>query len=350
MTILILLASVSVLATLVHVFNLRSLFATDLPINNSADLTRNQNGRGHLKNNQIVLQQQTLLAPHQQKASILPAPVIQASQGANSVGSTTSSSRSSILSTKIVNTIDVLMHFSLVRNGKKLFDTSTSRRGSNRARPLVGGMKETPIGANDSSTSSQSDSSSVDGQDQSNDISCVHGLRFWTISWIILGHTMQYTEWAGFGRAYQVEENITSFYLHPLLNATFSVDTFFLISGLLTTYVTWTITRGQYWRFNKFAFLISRYLRLMPQVLLVILIFIAFPLMGDGPYWRGLIQKESDNCKRNWWVSALFLQSFYRQDQIVSMKKEIENLNLNIFIPARIWAPHIMGCIQKEKS
>lgn len=134
---------------------------------------------------------------------------------------------------------------------------------------------------------------------------------------------MQYTEWAGFARAYQVEQNIVSFFLQPVLNATFSVDTFFLISGLLTTYVTWTITRGEYKRFNKFAFLISRYLRLTPQVLLVILLFIVFPMMGDGPYWRGLIQKESDNCKRNWWVSALYLQAFVRQDQIVSVQSSL---------------------------
>lgn len=134
---------------------------------------------------------------------------------------------------------------------------------------------------------------------------------------------MQYTEWAGFARAFQVEENIVSFYLQPLLNATFSVDTFFLISGLLTTYVTWSITRGEYRRFNKFAFLISRYLRLTPQVLLVILLFIVFPLMGDGPYWKGLIQKESDNCKQNWWVNALYLQAFIKQDQIVSRKTEL---------------------------
>lgn len=303
LSILISLASVSVLGTFVHLFNLRSFFENSSSSINSSDLSRT---KGHFNNNQVVVQQQTLLGVNQQKTPILPQPVIQASS--NSVDSSRST-----LSNQILYSLDVLMHFSIVKNARKLFDTSTSRHNSRGKNSLVPGLKN-PSSA--SSTSSQSDTVSEDSR--TNDISCVHGLRFWTISWIIFGHTMQYTEWAGFARAYQVEQNIVSFFLQPLLNATFSVDTFFLVSGLLTTYVTWMVTRGQYKRFNKFAFLISRYLRLTPQVLLVILLFIVFPMMGDGPYWKGLIQKESDNCKRNWWVSALYLQAFIKQDQIVS--------------------------------
>lgn len=326
MSILISLASISFLGTLVHVLNLRSFFGgesdvgTGIETKKSADLNRT---KGHFSSNQVVIQQQSLLAANQQKSPILVPPVIvQAS--VNSVNSSkslssSSSSSSSRFNSQLLYIIDVLVHFSIVKNGRKLFDTSTSRRGN---RTMVSGLKEPSSSGETTPISDRSESGSVDdtsGGGRSNDISCVHGLRFWTISWIIFGHTMQYTEWAGFARAYQVEQNIVSFFLQPLMNATFSVDTFFLVSGLLTTYVTWTITRGQYKRFNKFAFLISRYLRLTPQVLLVILLFIVFPMMGDGPYWRGLIQKESENCKRNWWVNALYLQAFVKQDQICNL-------------------------------
>lgn len=232
---------------------------------------------------------------------------------------------------RLLSVINVLNNFSVIKNGSKLFDTSSSKpRGNvdlkNTNKPTEHGteMERSSSGSFSGSeagcsSSEQSSSSTESSEIKVNDISCVHGLRFWTISWIILAHTMQYTEWSGFGRAFEVESNITSFWLHPLLNATFSVDTFFLISGLLTTYVTWSITGGEYRRFNKFAFLISRYLRLTPQVLVVILLFIVFPLAGDGPYWRGLIQKQSDQCKQNWWISALYLQSFVRSDRIVSV-------------------------------
>lgn len=374
--VLIALGSVSILGTLVHLFNVIALFKARSPLSKAAvDLTAKKsqlhrnvvvgaNGfalanevagakaKGHggtaaANNNNNTIEAPTKLASEdgpqhrpllsQKGGPILAQPVITAPPISASVSVDSGvhrSARYSANAARVVHAIEILMHFSIIRNGRKLFDTTTSRRGNNRtvAGSLVPSMPVERLdgrgenGCSSSTTSTTSGSGTISGHSetsstdvQSNDISCVHGLRFWTISWIILGHTMQYTEWAGFGRAFQVEQNITSFFLHPLLNATFSVDTFFLISGLLTTYVTWTITRGQYWRFNKFAFLISRYLRLMPQVLIVILIFIVYPLFGDGPYWRGAVQKESDHCKKNWWVSALFLQSFYRQDQICNL-------------------------------
>lgn len=354
LVILFALASVSVLGTLVHLLDVRSyLEPSDRPRNCNSPLgsvpielttaaqlkaadkqhlaARVASMDTDLENNNNNNNNNNTIAQHQLPQKGAPITATLPTSGASNLSVSSASYRKR--RSPLVRVVDVLMHFSVIANGRKLFDTSTSagQRGNSRAGSLVPGMHEavgtnnnnnqarnrTPGGRGAAIGSQQSNSSSLEGQ--SNDISCVHGLRFWTISWIIMGHTMQYTEWAGFARTYQVEGNITSFLLHPLLNATFSVDTFFLISGLLTTYVTWTITRGHYWRFNKFAFLISRYLRLMPQVLIVILIFIVFPMLGEGPWWRGVVQKESDRCKQNWWVSALFLQSFYRQDQIVSV-------------------------------
>lgn len=312
LTILISLASISLLGTLVHVFNLKSFLENDSEqqqqrkcalVSETGSAAKQANGAQIRLNLNDGTGKDELLFTN------------------NNEDDNHDDDGERRLNSKLLRLCQILVHFSIVKNGRKLFDTSTSRQ-----RVPFPNLSST-IGTDNGSDSSSSSSSSAaaaapttnSNQTQSSDISCVHGLRFWTISWIIFGHTMQYTEWAAFGRAYQVEQNIVSFWLHPLMNATFSVDTFFLISGLLTTYVTWSITRGNYNRFNKFAFLISRYLRLTPQVLLVILLFIIFPLMGDGPYWKGLIQKESENCKKNWWVNALYLQAFIKQDNICNL-------------------------------
>lgn len=352
LTVLVSLASVSLLGTLVHMLKLRTFFedtkrdekpraantCTQVVVDNLRDNNAAHNESALLKptlaNDNDSTQQQLIDLNGNQGGKhafdsntqqvLLPAtksPLLAEASLASTLSTSSPGGRQKSWSLKLraraLYVIDVLTHFSILRNGRKLFNTRTSRP----QRVLKSGT------CNDcahclelsSASSTAASDASDDAQHRTRDISCVHGLRFWTISWIIFGHTMQYTEWAGFGRAYQVEENIVSFWLQPFLNATFSVDTFFLVSGLLTTYVTWTITRGQYKRFNKFAFLISRYLRLTPQVLLVILIFIVFPLFGDGPYWNGLIQKESDKCRRNWWVNALYLQAFIKQDQICNL-------------------------------
>lgn len=332
-SILIFLASISLLGTLVHILNLRCL----VKLGNDADEEDEEGGRVEEAKNGLLLKNNELVGAKQAGGIVLPRPETLLPVGKPNKVIDCSSSRT--LRMKLLDIFDVLMHFSIIKNGKKLFDTSTSKHHHHHSHHSTRLLKTSNSSAASSlnnviivnesssaSTSSSECSSRLSAQNaaqssmsQSSDISCVHGLRFWTISWIIFGHTMQYTEWAGFGRAYQVEQNIVSFFLHPLMNATFSVDTFFLISGLLTTYVTWSITKGQYKRFNKFAFLISRYLRLTPQVLLVILLFIVFPLLGEGPYWKGLIEKESNNCKKNWWVNALYLQAFIKQDEICNL-------------------------------
>lgn len=270
------------------------------------------------------------------------------------VDSSSAKSQSSFVSAcvTLLPFVNFLLHFSVIKNAKKLFDTSTSRNGGSLATMLTGTkakQQSTPLVAsskvieitqssdeqnndNNRDVDEDDDDDDEDDIDDQNDaarvetsaetvgdIGCVHGLRFWTISWIIFGHSMQYTDWAGLGKAFLIEENLTSLLVQPMLSASYSVDTFFLISGLLTTYVTWSITRGQSRRFNKFAFLSSRYLRLTPQVMLVILFYIILPKLDDGPLWRGLIKKESDNCKQNWWINALYLQAFVRSDRICNI-------------------------------
>lgn len=356
-------ASVSLIGTLVHLFNVKSFLvnqkrsnfrsytALDTHKNNADNLIKNGQSVGRkgshfsIKHHQ---QQMALLGPKSDQINVDQKPDTanpeldssNVADGTNckpALGSArTQPWVSENTRLQLLRVVNILNNFSIIKNGAKLFDTSSSKPrgnvnivvkgrsdGKQLNKPIIVELERSSSSVTGSeaggSSSSQSDSSLNNSDSPTNDISCVHGLRFWTISWIIFAHTMQYTEWSGFGRTFEVENNIVSFWLHPLLNATFSVDTFFLISGLLTTYVTWSITGGDYQRFNKFAFLISRYLRLTPQVLIVILLFIIFPLAGDGPYWSGLIQKQSDNCKQNWWVSALYLQSFIRQDRIVSI-------------------------------
>lgn len=337
LSVLLLFASISLIGTLVHALNIKSYFvkptrSLSKEANNSNDLRDESNKVPHFS---IVHHQQKIALLSQKPGDPIETNIQVASKPTDSLAPA-SRYISETTRLRLLVLINILNNFSIIKNGTKLFDTSSSKpRGnvnliptehiskSNGAKRIMSDIElstSTTSGSEAGCSSSSQSSSSIDNPgDKSNDISCVHGLRFWTISWIVLAHTMQYTEWAGFGRAYVVEENIVSIWLHPLLNATFSVDTFFLISGLLTTYVTWSITGGEYRRFNKFAFLISRYLRLTPQVLVVLLLFIIFPLAGDGPYWRGLVQKHSDHCKRNWWISALYLQSFVRPDQIVSV-------------------------------
>lgn len=185
-----------------------------------------------------------------------------------------------------------------------------------------------------------------------NDILCINGLRCITMSWIIVAHTMQYNDWSAFARIYEIETHLESLINQPLFNASYLVDTFFLISGLLTSFSafrtinldfdgqpssTSTTNRGQQRRslknynkkrhrtirevlsiFSCKSYLIGRYLRLTPQILLVSLFFIILPLLSrkGGPHWYTMTGEYSENCSNNWWINLLHIQAFYKSNEM----------------------------------
>lgn len=147
------------------------------------------------------------------------------------------------------------------------------------------------------------------------DITCINGIRCITMTWIIVAHTMQYNDWSAFARTREVETHLKSLVNQPLFNATYLVDTFFLVSGLLTSFSAFT-SRA---RFSCWRQLWARYLRLTPQVVFVSLLFIVLPLLGGargGPHWYTMTGEYAENCADNWWVNVLHIQAFYKQAQM----------------------------------
>lgn len=39
--------------------------------------------------------------------------------------------------------------------------------------------------------------------------------------------------------------------------------------------------------------------------------FLMLPLIGDGPEWNELVNKNVDVCRSNWWRNLLFIQNFW---------------------------------------
>lgn len=154
---------------------------------------------------------------------------------------------------------------------------------------------------------------------KSTDIKSLHGLRAVTMIWIIIVHSLQYNNWSGFIRIFENTKTITNIIIQPIYNANYSVDNFFFMSGLLTVYTSWYSNKGTSLNFSFSTSLLGRYLRLTPQVLLVSLLYITLPLIGDGPFWFDVTNQAAKYCEKNWWINLLHLQSFYRKDEMCNL-------------------------------
>ncbi|CAL1534643.1 unnamed protein product [Lymnaea stagnalis] len=141
-------------------------------------------------------------------------------------------------------------------------------------------------------------------------LTAVNGIRFISMSWIILGHMY----------SYGVEQFANTLTVFPLLlhrwtsdviaNSFVSVDTFFTISGFLVAYVTFKDVLKNGWRINWALFYVHRYWRLTPPYILTLTFVLGFQrFLGSGPLWETVQPWDKTDCEKNWWTNLLYLNN-----------------------------------------
>ena len=94
--------------------------------------------------------------------------------------------------------------------------------------------------------------------------------------------------------------------------STLCVDSFFLIGGLLVSYIATNVVKRTFRGVRAipayFLYLLNRYMRLTPILALGIFFQVAFfPLFGVGPVGQDSITAVNI-CHRDWWKPLLYIQ------------------------------------------
>ena len=119
--------------------------------------------------------------------------------------------------------------------------------------------------------------------------------------------------------------------MQAVFNATVSVDTFFLMSGLLVAYLLLRELDRSKGRFNVLLFYVHRYLRLTP-VYAIILGFLATLIVyvSNGPNWR-LIFYMREACRWNWWNHLLYVNNYVATSPLIVNTPQIAFIFFNFF-------------------
>ncbi|XP_076472960.1 nose resistant to fluoxetine protein 6-like [Babylonia areolata] len=141
-------------------------------------------------------------------------------------------------------------------------------------------------------------------------LTCVHGIRFLSISWVVLGHTWAFPGSVGMNVIPYLQDLTSKWTYQAITNATVSVDTFFVLSGLLVAYLTLKEMKKRGGKLNWFLFYFHRFWRLTPAYMLCLMVYTCLaPYWGDGPFWPSKFQDE-DFCADNWWTNLLYINNF----------------------------------------
>ncbi|KAL4219668.1 hypothetical protein ACF0H5_022240 [Mactra antiquata] len=146
----------------------------------------------------------------------------------------------------------------------------------------------------------------------------INGVRFISMTWVILGHTYVFSLRNGDNTVEFLGHMYKRFSFQAIENETVAVDTFFVLSGLLVAYLSLREMkkRGGPTKFNWLMFYFHRFWRLTPPYMLLLMLYVpTFKYWGDGPVWpqKGI---EVDECKDSWWTNLLYVNNLVRTDKM----------------------------------
>ncbi|XP_021359994.1 nose resistant to fluoxetine protein 6-like [Mizuhopecten yessoensis] len=146
-------------------------------------------------------------------------------------------------------------------------------------------------------------------------LGAVNGIRFLSISWVILGHVYS-SALANLQNPSFMSEFMSNWTSMALVNALLSVDTFFTLSGLLVSYLFMKEMKKEKGRINWFMFYFHRFWRLTPVYMLVLFLDVSlFRYLGDGPFWSKT-GVEQNFCKDTWWTNLLYINNVYKKKEM----------------------------------
>lgn len=146
----------------------------------------------------------------------------------------------------------------------------------------------------------------------SDSIRVLHGLRFFSMAWVICMHTWTTSdEMATFRDLDMSDSSLINFTTGFALRGQLAIDTFFFMGGLVLSYSTLKQLRKNGGKKSWLLFYAHRYLRTVPMVMIVVAIY-AFLMrhFGDGPRWAYYVSKHETNCRISWWTYLLYVQNF----------------------------------------
>ncbi|XP_077861749.1 nose resistant to fluoxetine protein 6-like [Saccoglossus kowalevskii] len=147
----------------------------------------------------------------------------------------------------------------------------------------------------------------LDTTHASGTLACIHGIRVLSMWWVIQGHVYVFTPLFT-DNLLEMLNYLRTFSFQAILNGTVSVDTFFLLSGLLVTYLTLKeLESGR--QINWIIFYVHRYWRLTPLYGFVLLVWMyLFLYVGRGPLqWTMELYVQS--CYDWWWTNLLYINN-----------------------------------------
>ncbi|XP_031623576.1 nose resistant to fluoxetine protein 6-like [Contarinia nasturtii] len=173
---------------------------------------------------------------------------------------------------------------------------------------------------------------SLNEENTSETIQCLHGIRVLSTQWVVLCHTYAlYLVMPIQNRV--VHDAFLSKYSNMMIVSGFvAVDTFFVLSGLLVSIgiLKHLEKKG---RLNVLQLYVHRYLRLTPLLAISLLISVSLYRFGEiGPLWTAMIEMNKKQCENYWWSTLLYVQNYVNPEELCFGHSWYLSVDMQLFL------------------
>ncbi|XP_054166937.1 uncharacterized protein LOC128964372 [Oppia nitens] len=139
-------------------------------------------------------------------------------------------------------------------------------------------------------------------------LKAMDGMKAGLTFWVILVHTYESGVLVVHVRNYflSVVYRMKDDYRNMLIPNPLLMDNFMFISAILLCNTIMSKLEQSKGRFNYIQFIIFRYLRVVPILIIGICISFLFEYIGDGPFWGNMKIFVTEPCYKIWYASADF--------------------------------------------
>ncbi|PNF44034.1 hypothetical protein B7P43_G16237 [Cryptotermes secundus] len=168
----------------------------------------------------------------------------------------------------------------------------------------------------------------------SNMLDCLHGIRFFSINWVVMGHSFSSTfrdpgiNILGFAKELRNWGHVI------VIGAFFAVDTFLLISSALLCYIFMETMSERGVKFNLPVYILHRYMRTTPLMAVLVLVYTSLILhFGSGPLWESHLRSDIvSHCEKNWWTALLHIQNYFHPRELCMGETWYLSVDMQLYI------------------
>ncbi|XP_023232400.1 nose resistant to fluoxetine protein 6-like [Centruroides sculpturatus] len=186
----------------------------------------------------------------------------------------------------------------------------------------------------------------LDTKPSTDNLGVINGLRCLTMTWIVLIHTYGFINRYAMARLQEMKNSLDEIPFQIISNSWLSVDTFFLIGGVVVTHSTLKSMDKTNGSLNVIRHAVRRYWRLTPPVAAALGFILLFPLFGSGPAWPEEIIGEANKCKKRWWGPLFGVNTWVNKNDMCMYHTWYVSADIHYYLAA----PFILIPLYKWKT